>query len=100
MAYERRGSQFYYYRSRKHNKKVIKTYYGRGEQSRRAANEDAQRRAARDQERIERQLIETMDAQIAKRHQLTKLLSQSYLVNAGLYQHHRGEWRRRKDYDN
>jgi len=94
MAWERRGNQKFYYCSRKVNGRVIKEYLGRGERAKRAALEDAQKKATREHERAERQEWEAMDEHIAQLHQLTKLLSHSHLVNAGFYQHHRGEWRK------
>jgi hypothetical protein len=95
MAWERRGNQKFYYRSRKINGRVVREYLGRGDRAKRADLEDAQRRETREKERAEGQTWEAMDEHIAQLHQLTKLLSHSYLVNAGFYQHHRGEWRRR-----
>ena len=95
MAWERRGHQKFYYRSRKVNGRVVREYIGRGERAKRAAAEDAQKKAVRERERAERREWEAMDNHIAQLHQLTKLLSQAHLINAGLYQHHRGEWRRR-----
>jgi predicted NAD-dependent protein-ADP-ribosyltransferase YbiA (DUF1768 family) len=95
MAYERRGSKSYYYRAKKKNGYVIKEYLGRGERAKRAAKEDAQKKATRDRDRTERQAWEAMASQIAQLHQLTKLLTHSHLVNAGFYRHHRGEWRKR-----
>ena len=95
MAYERRGSKNYYYRAKKQNGRVIKEYLGRGERAKRAAQEDAQKKAAREHDRTERQAWEAIDEHIAQLHQLTKLLSHSHLINAGFYQHHRGEWRKR-----
>jgi len=96
MAWERRGKQQFYYRSRKINGRVVRSYLGRGDRAKRAALEDAKKKATREHDRAERLEWEAMDSQIAQLHQLTKLLSLSHLVNAGFYQHHRGgEWRRR-----
>ena len=95
MAWERRGNQKFYYRSRKVNGRVVREYIGRGERAKRAAQEDAQKKAVREHDRIERREWESMDKDIAQLHQLTKLLTHSHLVNAGFYRHHRGEWRRR-----
>jgi hypothetical protein len=95
MAWERRGNQKFYYSSHKVNGRVIKEYLGRGERAKRAALEDAQKKAIRENDRAERQEWEGIDSKIAQLHQFTKLLSHSYLLNAGFYQHHRGEWRKR-----
>lgn len=96
MAWERRGNKKFYYRSRKVNGRVVREYIGRGERAKRVAQEDTQKKATREHDRIERQEWEAMDNHIAELHQLTKLLSHSHLVNAGFYRHHRGEWRRRR----
>jgi len=96
MAYEKRGSKVYYYRAKKRNGRVIKEYIGRGERAKRAAAEDAQKKAVRERNRAEHREWEAIDENIAQLHQLTKLLTQSHLVNAGFYRHHRGEWRRRR----
>jgi hypothetical protein len=74
---------------------VVREYIGRGERAKRAALEDAQKKATREHDRAERQAWEAMDKDIAELHQLTKLLTHSQLVNAGFYRHNRGEWRRR-----
>jgi hypothetical protein len=100
MAWERRGNQTFYYRSHKINGRVVRSYLGRGDRAKGAALVDAQRRETLEEERAERQDWESMDERIAQLHQLTKLLSHSHLVIAGFYKHHRGEWRRRGDYDN
>ena len=95
MAWERRGNQKFYYRSRKINGHVVREYLGRGEQAKRAALEDAQKKSTREHDRAERQGWEAMDSQIAQLHQFIKLLTYNYLLDAGWYQHHRGEWRKR-----
>ena len=50
MAWERRGKQKFYYRTRKAKGRYVREYIGRGERAKRAAAEDAARKEAREQE--------------------------------------------------
>jgi hypothetical protein len=97
MAWERRGRQRFYYRSKKQNGRVVREYIGRGARATQAAAEDAARHAVRQQARLEQQTWEALDAQVASLDTLMTLLSHSALLDAGYYQHHRGEWRKRRN---
>ena len=99
MAWEQRGTHEYYYRTRKQQGRIIRQYYGRGILAEIAAREDAERQKIREQERTEQKAWEAVDAQVDSLDTLITLLSHSTLVNAGFYQHHRSEWRRRKEKD-
>ena len=63
MAWEQRGTEHYYYRSRKKQGRIIRQYYGKGILAERAALEDAERRAEHDRERTERQHIQALDTE-------------------------------------
>jgi hypothetical protein len=96
MAWEQRGHQRFYYRSRKVQGRVVREYLGRGPRAVRAAAEDTAKRAGRNKEHMERKMWEALDTHVAHLDTLMTLLSHSTLVDNGLYQHHRGEWRKRR----
>ena len=99
MAWQRRGSRFYYYRSTKQRGKVTTHYLGRESELRaqQAALEDQARHTARTQERQEQQAWEALDARVATLNTLTTLLSHALFVADGKwYRHNRGEWRKRR----
>jgi len=97
MAWEKRAGQYFYYRSRKKQGRVVREYLGRGARAVKAAAEDTERQAVRNEERIERKAWEALDSQVATLDQLMTLLSQTLLVDGGWYRHNRGEWRRRRN---
>ena len=98
MAWQKRGRNSYFYRSKKSNGHVTTHYLGRASEVRaqQAALEDQARHTARIQERQEQQAWEALDARIATLNTLTALLSHSLLVDGGWYRHNRGEWRKRR----
>ena len=96
MAWEQRGTQRYYYRSRKAKGRVVREYLGRGARAVKAAAEDTARQAGRNTARREQHTWEALDTQVATLDRLITLLSHSTLVDAGFHQHSRGEWRRRR----
>ena len=99
MAWQKRGRNSYYYCSKKSNGHVTTHYLGRGTRALEAALEDQARHTARTQARQEQQAWDVLDSQIAALDTLTTLLSQSLLVEGGLYRHNRGEWRKRRNTD-
>ena len=100
MAWERRGQHEYYYRVRKVDGRVVRTYVGRGLHAELAAREDAERRAHRqaEKERLARLVAEldAADATLIKFIDGCDLLMKATLTTAGYHQHSRGEWRRRR----
>ena len=96
MPWEQRGSQRYYYRSRKENGRVLRQYLGRGPRAIQAAAEDAERHTTRHQGRLERKAWEALESQVASLDTLITFLSHAHLLNAGWYRHHRGDWRKRR----
>ena len=99
MAWEKRGRQHFYYRSRKDKGRVVREYLGRGPRAIRAAAEDRARQAVRNEARREKQAWEALDVHLTQLDTLITLLSHSTVVDAGFYQHHRGEWRKRRAHD-
>jgi len=97
MVWEKRGQQFFYYRSRKVNGRVIREYLGRGQRAVKAAAEDTERQAVRNQERRERNTWGALDSQVVTLNTLITLLSQTHLVDGGFYRYKRGEWRKRRN---
>src|SRR2546430_14037636 len=96
MAWQKRGSHYYYYRSTKEKGRVATEYLGRGTRAVKAAAEDTERQAGRNKERQEQKEWEALDTQVATLDTLITLLSHSTLADAGFYKHRRGEWRKRR----
>jgi hypothetical protein len=100
MAWERRGSNRYYYQStREEDGNVRKRYIGAGEIAELIAHNDEVRRRVR-QERRERELeelerLKTADAAVEEFCQAVDTITRAALVAAG-YRPHKGEWRLRR----
>jgi hypothetical protein len=91
----------YYTRSVKINGRVIRQYIGGGLLGALAARMDAadrrkRRRALADQRRPKADLGE-LDDELRTLARLTDLAAHVALLAAGYHQHHRGEWRKRRD---
>ena len=91
----------YYTRSRKVNGRVVREYVGKGPIGQLAAQMDA---LERDRRRIEkyramvaRVEAERVDEDLRAVERLADLLVRAALVAAGCHQHHRGEWRRKRE---
>jgi hypothetical protein len=104
MAWEtrKRGGR-YYYRCQRVGGRVIKQYIGRGPVAEAAAREDQHareaRRATQEAARLRREEAAAIDALIASYLKGSADVIRSALNDAGLHQHHRGEWRRRHAQD-
>jgi hypothetical protein len=100
MALEKRGGNFYYYRSVRdregHPKKV---YVGAGEFARISAEQDAIRRTAhegeRERQRAEVEHLEALAAPLLELDEVAGVLARAALVASG-YRKRRGEWRRER----
>lgn len=101
MAWEHRGNETYYYRSRKTGGRVVKEYFGGGLRAQLAALEDAERKRERVEGEIRlQQDREATDAAVAAHEALsraTDALMFSALTAAGYHRHDRGQWRKRRD---
>jgi hypothetical protein len=96
MAWETRGHQQFYYRSRRMNGRVVKIYYGTGQRAKQAYEIDQQRQARREQDCATRKHIQALDLQTDTLNQTTRTLVKASFLVAGYHQHHRGEWRKRR----
>jgi len=101
MGWEYRGPHGpYYTRSRKVGGRVVREYIGAGEAGERAARRDATARRRRIREcAARRQQREGLMAAGRTAHAIINALdaeARRMLAAAGFYQHHAGEWRRRR----
>jgi hypothetical protein len=91
----------YYTRSRKVNGRVEREYIGSGHVAELAARLDATRRERRDAERAawqeERGRLDALDADVQAVKDLAEFVARAALLAAGFRQHHRGQWRRRRE---
>ena len=102
MGWEQRRNQWYYYRTRRIDGRVVRTYFGRGPRAKQAAAEDAK---LRKKERERRRHIAESVAQWAV---VTKMLDEydayvDFWFRAEMtcrgYHYHRGQWRKRRGFD-
>ena len=102
MGWERRKrGGLYYTRSRKVRGRVVREYVGGGLAGQLAATTDAEQRAERQARakalRDERTRLETADASVVMLCEVVEALVRETLMQAGYHQHHRGEWRRKRE---
>ena len=99
MAWERRGSNLYYYQSERVDGRVRKKYVGTGEVAQAIAHADETIRSSRAErrERGRAQLEEAsgLAAAGAELHEAAEILARAQMVAAG-YHRHKGEWRMRR----
>ena len=99
MAWERRGSKSYYYRSVRENGRVRKVYVGTGLVARQAAAVDQERvladRRRREKTDILRDAILAIDVVASRGHEEFIKRANRFLEAAG-YHYHRGSWRMRR----
>jgi hypothetical protein len=91
----------YYTRSRRVGGRVVREYVGGGLLGELAAQQDAHERQARQQQQhtwLQVQArVQAADATLADLCERTDFLVRAALLSAGYHQHHRGDWRRRRD---
>ncbi|HJZ54029.1 MAG TPA: hypothetical protein VKE74_03695 [Gemmataceae bacterium] len=101
MGWEQRGGRSYYYTAERIGGRVVKSYVGTGRVAELAAQLDAinrQEREAEDEDaQSARDELADLDAALAPLSELADLLARAALQAAGFHQHHRGEWRRRRE---
>ena len=105
MSWEsRKGNGRYYTRSRRHNGRVEREYFGCGTTGVLAERFEALAREKRQMEaealRAEQTRTESLDAEVASVCKLADLFAQAALLAAGYHQHHRGTWRKRREQNN
>lgn len=92
----------YYTRSRRENGCVIREYVGAGPVGKLAAKLDAIARQDRAFDRlcrqVEREELLGVPDELGRLNDLADVLTRAALLAAGYRQHHRGEWRRRRDH--
>src|SRR5437870_1757707 len=96
MAWEKRGSQKVYYRSKCLNGHIKKIYLGSGHQAKQAAAEDAEKRERRQRECTERQHIATLNEETQTLYNHVRTLTRAAYIAAGFWLHNRGEWRKKR----
>jgi hypothetical protein len=90
----------YYYRAKKINGRVVRTYVGKGLTAEAVAKIDAGIRALRREVaanlKEERARQEALAEQVALFCDIADILARDALAAAGFHQHKRGEWRRKR----
>ncbi len=101
MPWKQRGGRGYYYRNERVGSKVVSHYVGRGNfaEAVSALIDEGQMCRAAERERIhrEREAFDAADALLEDLSEIAHLLLRAELLAAGYHQHHRGEWRRRRE---
>ena len=99
MAWERRGSNLYYYQSERVDGRVRKKYVGAGEVAQAVAHADEtirqSRAAQRERARVEFEEAKTLASVGEELWEAADILAVAQLVAAG-YHRHKGEWRMRR----
>jgi hypothetical protein len=100
VAWERRGSNLYYYQSERVNGRVRKKYVGAGEVAQAIAHADQtirRSRAARSERaRVELEEVRTLASAAEELCEAADILAVAELVAAGYHRHKGGEWRMRR----
>lgn len=100
MSWETRGNRRCYYCARKVDGKVIKEYFGHGDEAHAAAREDAEKRAEREarlhDKRQRQREYEAVQLTYATLSTDCDNLVKASMLNAGYHQHARGDWRKRR----
>ena len=99
MAWERRGSRSYYYRSVREGDRVRKVYVGTGPTAEQAAEADRRRRQRRleERQRVSALVLELESAARFADYGREEFIQRaSELLNETGYRYHRGSWRKRR----
>ena len=102
MGWEtRRNRGQYYTRSRRSGGRVVREYIGGGLVGELVARQDARERTVRAAERAEQYMEharwQEAEIPLIQLCEASDLLVRAALLAAGYRQHHRGEWRKRRD---
>ncbi len=103
MAWEKRKrGGIYFTRSHKVDGRVIREYFGCGRAAVLAAAADQARLAEREAARVQARSIEahfhSLEEPLDALDRTCRALALMALNGAGYHQHHRGEWRRRREH--
>ncbi len=94
MGWEfRAGGGPYYVRRTKQNRQVVRTYFGKGSDAERAADEDIMKQVEKKARKAEMEQLKALDMQGVELEKLVRLLMNAALVAQGYYQYHR-QWRK------
>ena len=100
MWKERNGRRYLYLNERI-GRRVVSHYIGRGEEAEFLAELLADQRRDRErrrmQKRLEREALESDEQLIAILSELSDSVTKAALLVTSFHQHHRGEWRRRRE---
>ena len=98
LAWEKRGGQSFYYRGRRIDGKVVKTYCGGAAAGRAAAEADARRRieeqARRNALLAEQERLQELEALARPLYEQCGLLTEAVLLAAGYHRPFRQPWRK------
>jgi hypothetical protein len=102
VAWEERGKgRRYYYRSQRSGDRVVKEYFGAGVGGDMAAADDDAKRQQfsiiAEARHAEQRKLEELEHTLAKLDTIADTLTRATLAAAGFHQHHRGEWRKRRE---
>jgi hypothetical protein len=99
LAWERRGSNLYYYQSERIDGRVRKKYVGAGEMAQAVAHADETIRRSRaahsERARVELEEAKTLASAGEELWEAAEILAAAELVASG-YHRHKGQWRRRR----
>ena len=100
MPWEKRGNNYYYYTGQRFNGRVVKLYYGKGEdaQKRAKVNSLQKLRAMIIKQHIQQEMdsLDELDRNVAQQAEIAELIARLALVEKGFHLHQRGEWRKRR----
>lgn len=100
MAWETRGNNQYYYRGRRVNGRVVKTYYGNGDDACKRSQFETQQKlrdlVIRQHINAEKESLDALDRDVAEQSDMAELVARLALVEKGFHLHQRGEWRKRR----
>jgi hypothetical protein len=91
----------YYTKSHRVGGRVVREYVGTGPLAELAARLDAEERRRREEERAsqreERKRLDALAAPVVELCEVAEVIARAALIASGYHQHHRGEWRKRRE---
>ena len=97
MSWQQQGNFRYYYQTKRDNEgRRLKLYCGRGPQALQAYQLDLEARAKRRCKQRHEAKLQDLDRLTQEFFQATRILAHATYYSHGWYQHHRGEFRRRR----
>ena len=96
MAWDKRGNQRYFYRSRRVGRRVVRDYFGRGPLGELAAHLMGELRLARKCHARRVARLDRADDPFHQFHTQLDRVVAAHLLASGYYRHDRGPWRKRR----